>query len=404
MCAAIASLTGLYALATDALGLQCIWTEPASRVLSSWASFVSSQPFSGGPTYLGLHFVFAYILGCLAVFAVGARLGRRAALNLGAALGGGIAGYLVLLTTFARLTRLTGLWFLALTSCLALMFAAMIAVYASVVSREPVAAARPKLSEALIGVAVASLIASIATGIIESGQARRSVMFLSEQSANFRPTSPLDFSDKFTPSFGWLAVYLEGTGYEVSWGDLSGDDLERVQTLVVINVVDKLSGEAQEAVLRFLNDGGSLLVLADHTLYPDGSHPLDFVMNPAGMALNFDSARSLFDSGWGQPNLEFRQHPVTLGITDEAQTQIGTGGSLRVRPPARTLVAAKIRFVDDPNMNNPGQGYFGDLKFSPGERLGDIPLVAAGRFGSGMDTSVGFSSAPEKALRQPLIY
>jgi hypothetical protein len=95
---------------------------------------------------------------------------------------------------------------------------------------------------------------------------------------------------------------------------------------------------------------------------------------------------------------------VTSRITDETQTQIGTGGSLRVRPPARTLVAAKIRFVDDPNMNNPGQGYFGDLKFSPGERLGDIPLVAAGRFGSGMDTRVRFSSAPEKALRQPLIY
>lgn len=393
VCAAIASLTGLYALATDVLGLQHVWAEPASRVLSSLVSSVSSQPFSGGPTYLGLHFVFAYILGCLAVFAVGARLSRCAALNLGAALGGGIAGYLVLLTTFARLTRLTGLWFLALTSCLALMFASMIAVYASVVSRVPVAATRPKLSGALIGVAIASLIASTATGIIESGQARRSVMFLSEQSANFRPTSPLDFSDKFTPSFGWLAVYLEGTGYEVSWGDLSGDDLARVQTVVVINVVDELSDEAQEAVSRFLHDGGSLLVLADHTLYLDGSHPLDFVMNPAGIALNFDSARSLFDSGWGQPNLEFRRHPVTSRITDETQTQIGTGASLRVRPPARTLVAAKIGFVDNPNVNNPSQGYLGDLKYSPGERLGDIPLVAAGRFGSGKVLVFGDTSS-----------
>ena len=34
VCAAIASLTGLYALAMDALGLQYIWAEPASRALS----------------------------------------------------------------------------------------------------------------------------------------------------------------------------------------------------------------------------------------------------------------------------------------------------------------------------------------------------------------------------------
>lgn len=393
VCAAIASLTGLYALATDTLGLQHVWAEPASRVLSSLVSSVSSQPFSGGPTYLGLHFVFAYILGCLAIFAVSGRLNRRAALNLGTALGGGIAGYLLLLTTFARLTGLTGLWFFALASCLALMFAAMIAAYSSVVSREPVAAVRPKLSAALIGVAIASLIASAAPVIIESGQARRSVMFLSEQGANFQPTSPLDFSDKFTPSFGWLAIYLEGAGYEVSWGALSANDLERVQTVVVINVVNKLSDEAREAVSRFLQDGGSLLILADHTLYPDSSHPLDFIMNPAGITLNFDSARSLFDSGWEQPNLQFYQHPVTSGITDETQTQIATGASLRVRPPARTLVAAKIGFVDDPDMNNPSQGYLGDLKYSPGERLGDIPLVAAGRFGSGKVLVFGDTSS-----------
>ena len=40
VCAAIASLTGLYALATDVLGIRHVWAEPASRVLSSWASFV----------------------------------------------------------------------------------------------------------------------------------------------------------------------------------------------------------------------------------------------------------------------------------------------------------------------------------------------------------------------------
>ena len=166
-----------------------------------------------------------------------------------------------------------------------------------------------------------------------------------------------------------------------------------MQTVVVINVVNKLSDEAREAVSRFLQDGGSLLILADHTLYPDSSHPLDFIMNPAGITLNFDSARSLFDSGWEQPNLQFYQHPVTSGITDETQTQIGTGASLRVRPPARTLAAAKIGFVDDPDMNNPSQGYLGDLKYSPGERLGDIPLVAAGRFGLGKILVFGDTSS-----------
>jgi len=295
VCAAIASLTGLYALATDALGLQYVWTEPASRVLSSWASFISSQPFSGGPTYLGLHFVSAYILGCLAIFALSGRPNSRTARNLTAAVGSGIAGYMLLLAIFARLTGLTGLWFLALTFCLMLMFAAMIGAYASVADNGSMADNRPRLAGVLTGVAVAAIVASVSTGIIESGQARRSVMFLSEQSASFQPTSPLDFSDKFRPSFGWLPVYLEGVGYDISWGTLSVADLEHAQTVVAINVVSELSGEAQEAVSTFLRNGGSLLILADHTLYPDGRHPLGFIMNSAGIALNFDSARSVFD-------------------------------------------------------------------------------------------------------------
>ena len=393
VCAAIASLTGLYALAMDALGLQYIWAEPASRALSSFASLVSSQPISIGPTYLGLHFVSAYILGCLAIFALGGQLNARAARNLAAALGGGIAGYMLLLATFARLTALAGLWFLALTFCLGLMLAIMIAAYARVAGRERVATTRPKLAGVLAGVAVAILIASVAIGIIQSGQARRSVMFLSEQSASFQPTSPLDFSDKFRPAFGWLPVYLEGVGYEISWGALSAADLGRAQTVVAINVISELSDEAREAVSTFLRNGGSLLILADHTLYPNGQHPLGFIMDSAGIALNFDSARSLFDSGWGQPNLQFYQHPVTMGITDEAHVQIGTGASLRIRPPARTIVAAKIGFVDNPDMNRPDQGYLGDLKYNPGERLGDIPLVAAGRFGAGKVLVFGDTSS-----------
>ncbi len=106
-------------------------------------------------------------------------------------------------------------------------------------------------------------------------------------------------------------------------------------------------------------------------------------MVPAGIEVNFDSARSILEEGWGRGNLKFNRHPITSGITDQNQTQIGTGASLRVRPPGKPVIVATHGFSDAADIMNSNQGYLGDLKYSPGERLGDIVLVAVSSLGRG---------------------
>jgi len=402
-CAAVPAAIGLYALATELFGLECLITEPVARWLSSFATFAAGRPVSGGPTYLALDFAIAYIVSCAAISLFAASHGRRRGVtglrNLVIAVGGGLLLYLALIALFARFTGLSGSWFMALAGCAALLFAALAGAFAWLSTlweraehdaplprpqSSPSSSRRRRRVELAIGIISAALIAALGIGAAEYGEVRESVMFLSEQSGMFIPTSPSDFSDKSRPSFYWLPAYLEGTGYDVSWGGFTSSDLEQTQVVVAINVVSELSEDSRAALSAFIEGGGSLLVLADHTLYPSGTHPLDFVMSPSGIALNFDTARSLFAAGWGQPGLEFGRHPVTAGITDEARTQLGTGASLRVSPPARKIIAAKAGgFIDAPDMSRPDKGYLGDLAFNVGERMGDIPLVAAGHLGQG---------------------
>jgi hypothetical protein len=420
-CAAVTTLIGVYALVTEAFGLEYLVTEPVARWLSSFATFVSRRPVALGPTYLALNFAIAYIVSCVAISLFGtARGSQRAAIrlqNLLVAIGGGVLLYLLLVAVFARFTGLTGSWFVALTACVVLLLAALIWVYASLsallaaagadaVSEPAHAQGRRQrqgvhpdrspgrhLLRLAAGIALAALIAAAGVGAVEYGEVRKSVMFLSDQAGMFVPTTPNDFGDKSRPSFYWLPVYLEGTGYEVSWGSFNEEDLAAVQVVVAINVVSELSEDSRLALAAFIEGGGSLLVLADHTLFPTGEHPLDFVMSRAGIGLNFDTARSLFAAGWGQPGLLFSRHPVTAGIADEAYTQLGTGASLRVAFPARTVAAAKVGFIDAPDMNRPDLGYLGDLSYNVGERLGDIPMVAAGQLGKGKVLVFGDTSS-----------
>jgi len=98
----------------------------------------------------------------------------------------------------------------------------------------------------LAGVVIALLLCVVGALPMAVGQIHKSVMFLAAPDVDFEPTSPHDFNDKFRPSFGWLPVYLEGTGYDVSWGEISSQDLSGVQIVVGINVRDNLNEDQQK--------------------------------------------------------------------------------------------------------------------------------------------------------------
>jgi hypothetical protein len=376
---AIAMMGSAMALSLDALSIQYAEILSLGGLVSRIATMFSGRPGVYGPTYLGLDLIMFYTLVCLIVFSLSHQR------NLGMLLVYfllGVVSYLVSLLIFTRNFGLDGLGYVPFVLCLAVCFSVLVGLYASSDSYCLVWN-RVAHRRGLTGVVIALMLCAVGTVPMTVGRIHRSVMFLATGDVDFEPASPHDFNDKFRPSFGWLPIYLEGIGYKVSWGGLSPHDLSDVQIIVGINTRDDLREDQQKALKDFVYQGGSLLVLADHTFYPDETHPFDCVMGPAGIGVNFDSARSILEEGWGRGNLKFNRHSITANVTDEAQTQIGTGASLRVRLPGKPIIIATHGFADVADVMNCNLGYLGDLKYYPGERLGDLVLVAEGSFGRG---------------------
>lgn len=376
---AIALIGSAMTLTLDALSIQYAKILGLDGFVSGIVTVLSGRPGVYGPTYLGLDPVLLYTLVCLMVFFLSHQRnpGMLAIYFLL-----GMASYLVCLLIFTRALGLDELGYVPFVLCLSVCFSVLIGLYTSSNSYCLVCN-RAFLTKGLTGVVIAILFCTAGAIPMSAGRVHKSVMFLAAPDVDFEPASPHDFNDKFRPSFGWLPVYLEGTGYKVSWGEITPQDLSDVQIVVGINVRDDISQDQQKVLEDFVYVGGSLLVLADHTFYPDESHPFGCVMEPAGIGVNFDSARSIMDEGWGRGNLRFNRHPITANITDEAQTQIGTGASLRVELPGKPVVVATHGFSDAADLMNCNSGYLGDLKYNPGERLGDLVLVAEGSFGRG---------------------
>ena len=376
---AIAVTGSAMALSLDALSIQYAEILGLNRFISRIVTVLSGRPGVYGPTYLSLDLMLLYTLVCLVIFTLSHQ--RNPGMLVTYFLMG-TASYLTCLLIFAKTLGLDGLGYVPFVLCLAVCFSVLVGFYAS--SNSYYLVWNPAFRvKGLAGVVIALLLCVVGALPMAVGQIHKSVMFLAAPDVDFEPTSPHDFNDKFRPSFGWLPVYLEGTGYDVSWGEISSQDLSGVQIVVGINVRDNLNEDQQKTLEDFVYHGGSLLVLADHTFYPDESHPFDCVMVPAGIGVSFDSARSILEEGWGRGNLMFSRHPITTNIIDESQTQIGTGASLRVKLPGKPVVVATCGFADAADLMNCNSGYLGDLKYSPGERLGDLVVVAEGSFGRG---------------------
>lgn len=190
------------------------------------------------------------------------------------------------------------------------------------------------------------------------------------------------YGDKSGGMFGRLPGFLEASGYRVRRGTVSRESLRSADVLVVINLMEKFDGPSKAAIWDFVRRGGSLLLLGDHTGTQNIREPSNDLLEPAGISLNFDSAKA-FRDGWlwayGSP-----RHTVTMGMDDTInEMEIWIGASLSVSPPARPLIIGNYGFSDPGNLANTQRSYLGNLLYDPGERLGDVPLAAVREYGRG---------------------
>jgi hypothetical protein len=201
--------------------------------------------------------------------------------------------------------------------------------------------------------------------------------------------------------YGMLSEFLQSYGAQcVVSPDLSAADLQGAHLLVLIFPNKPWTNGQLDRIWNFVRDGGSLLVLGEHTVREkEGGNRFNDVLQPTAMRVAFDSA--MFEIGGWLESYEALSHPATAGLSDH-RNEFGVviGASVEARWPARPMLAGRFGFSDpgDPtNDESKGGSMMGNHKYDAGEKLGDQLLVAEQRFGRGRvmvfgDTS-GFSNS-----------
>ena len=161
--------------------------------------------------------------------------------------------------------------------------------------------------------------------------------------------------------------------------------------------------DALRLIWKFVADGGSLLVIGDHTFLKEVTFPggekvaklwLNDLFAPKPFHIRFmnDSAK-YFVGGWLQ-SMENPAHPLTYGLPDD-QNEVGmvVGASLGVTSPARPVIVGKYGFLDPGDLREGPRGYLGNLEFDMGEELGQIVIAAEQAYGRGRVLVFGDTSA-----------
>lgn len=181
----------------------------------------------------------------------------------------------------------------------------------------------------------------------------------------------------------WVRLY--GATCIVS-PDLSEADLEGAHLLVLIFPNKPWANGQLERIWKFVREGGSLLVLGEHTvLEKEGGNRFNDVLQPTSMRVAFDSA--MFEVGGWLESYEALNHPATLGLGDHRnEFGVVTGASVESRWGARPFLVGRYGFSDPGDATNDeskGGSMMGNHKYDAGEKLGDQLLAAEERFGRG---------------------
>jgi len=148
----------------------------------------------------------------------------------------------------------------------------------------------------------------------------------------------------------------------------------------------------QAAVWEFVDRGGGLLVLGDHTNIMGVMEPFNTLLQPAGIRLNFDSVIPRVDRWSWYGCMRFHPHPVTRGLRDEAEVKLSVGASLKLDTRAIPLLSGRDAYSDAGNWNNAQGAYLGNMAFDRQEIEGDLILAAEAPYGRGKVIAFGDTS------------
>lgn len=212
---------------------------------------------------------------------------------------------------------------------------------------------------------------------------RPMVAFYEKGFLNWGTPNPQSFGMGSAGMLGLLPRYVESMGFRTTKIDeLSWSKLAEIDVLVVVNQEEALPADEIAAVRRFIVEGGGLYLAADHTAAHGGAFVANQLLDNSHIRINFDNAEFVV-GGWLH-SLRFAQHPVAIGMDDVFNESAAViGASLSTSYPATPLIVGRWAFSDPGDMTAKDRAYMGNRIHDPGERLGDLCLVACEEIGDG---------------------
>ena len=216
-----------------------------------------------------------------------------------------------------------------------------------------------------------------------SGPAGGGIVILDEGLLNWRVPVFGFYGERSGGMFGRLPGFLEAQGYDVKRvpRPVTAEAMSGAKTLVIINLMHSLTAGEIEHIWEFVQAGGSLLIMGDHTGVMGIRKPFNEILEPVNIEFEFDSA-TFWAQGW-RDALELMPHPINRDIVDSEDIQIWIGASLKIGPPAAPVIVGKYGYSDIGDETNLERSYLGDRRHNPGEKIGDLVLVAGARHGRG---------------------
>jgi hypothetical protein len=235
-----------------------------------------------------------------------------------------------------------------------------------------------------------------ANGVGQNGDGSRVIIFGTEPSASYGTPSFDRLGVGSSGMYGLLPKYLGAAGFEVTIVEQTeklNEMLDQTRILTVISPTEIFSPPLHQRIWKFVETGGSLLVMGDHTDIFGTMRPLNYLLAPVNISFNFDSAYPA-RKAW-RYSYEYFPHPTTKSLDQVNDVlQYGTGASLSLSTPAYPVIIGAFAFSDKGNYANTGRGAFlGDYAYQRDEQLGDVVLVAGAKYGHGKVLVFGDTSS-----------
>lgn len=193
--------------------------------------------------------------------------------------------------------------------------------------------------------------------------------------------------------FGLLPDHLEADGFDVEFhrGTVTPESLAAADVFVTINADTQWSEDELLAIWSFVERGGSLLVLGDHTDVQGTQQSQNTLLAPFGIRFQFDDAQPSRRGGFSGADM-FGIGPHASVVSPEA-LRIGIGASLSLDGIARPVVSDPLAYSDVGNMADAERAFLGNYQHEAGEQFGDTVLVARASYGRGRVLVYGDTSS-----------